>query len=1438
MSGQDLNTHPYEIAPHASGLDALLNSPVGLSFPLDLDEILSTTCKAAVDLLKVDHSGLMVFDSKYDKGYVIAEYPPIGTKSLTIPLRGVPAEERMVNFKEPIALPNIADAPSFSPVSRILSDHGIKSVLVVPLINKNKLIGSLGLDMICEVREFTDEEIKLCQVFAQQAAAVIDLYEQNRQKAEQLEAIRSTALALTSYEDLRSLLDTITYQAVQLLGAEDGGVSQFNPERGELTAIADYHHPEMIGTTIKMGEGLAGRVMMYDRPFMAVADYNSWPYKAPAYARTQRFGAVLIINLKWQNRTVGVLYINAKRGRDFEREFGREMPPFLSLLASTAAIAIANVHLVHEAETARQRIHSSYEASSALSSLPDSGQVLQDVAYQALEAASASSVRLLLVGEGDRWHSILAAKGSKSPEIDDKATPDEISIRVLKTGVAYRCEDVAKVTGEFHPTIVEAGSRAAFCLPLSSTDRRHGVIWIHYSQPRTFSQKDEEALAVYLKQAVIAYTNARQMEELEPLRLAAEGLAAAGETQEVLKRIVVNAREVLHSDYAIIWPYAEGDAEGPRELLVREAVTSGIDEALLDEMWGKALPVGELTRSVMHEGWVGIRNVDDSTAAVLPEVSLKLLRRLGAKSLEGLGLVVAGEKLSVLYLAYKSPRDFHPDEIRMARTFATHAALALKKAKLVSQVAKAQKLAFKVAELTALVDLEKTLNGVVASTMETLQCDAVTLFIYDEETGRILPLTTMTGVWDMKLATHCEDAPRDSIVYKMLSRDEPYCVPRVADDALFREQHFVKREAIESVCAIPLKINEHRVGVMFINYRSPHRFTKEDLYSLEIFAHQAAIAIRNGLRYEEQNEKLREQQFLLRLSEQLLGAKSLKDTLTLSVRAVANLLGAEFVAVVLQNEEGHFRFKEWLGWTQEDVKEYELGNGEKYQTGYTIKQRSPVFVTNYASEKRFIVPSIVRDRNIKSSVSVPMYVRGDKPVGAMLAHFTETRAFTEAEARALSLIANLTAIAVQHHGAVESKLASLEAVQRATDEISKIRLGTPQKKVLNMIVQQAVHCLPQAFLGTIQRYDSKKNVLRFESVYPKRADNDEIFSLDGKERLIDRRQVKRIGIAGRAVLERKPQLVDNVLHDPDYFTFSEETRSELAVPLLSEENSVLGVLNVESKRLSAFNKDDAQALMALAKLVVTTIQNAEQYDLLEETRLQVHASTMLAWFGLASSVWGHSVAGNALNIRDNVTLLRSSLEKYAIEPDLQKLLDDKLNVIKDLATRIRQLPVTSLLSFSDGVSDVSVNDLIRDRVQRLRRHFSSVGVVVSLELAEGDGPYVRCSPEWIRRMLDLLIDNALDAMVESVVRVLTIGTKVVDDQVEITVTDTGRGLSPELKEKLFRQRIEKQTYSKGLGMGLLIVQAIAQNYKGRAGVHNTGPGGTTVYVRLPAGHHR
>src|SRR5208283_3905769 len=110
---------------------------------------------------------------------------------------------------------------------------------------------------------------------------------------------------------------------------------------------------------------------------------------------------------------------------------------------------------------------------------------------------------------------------------------------------------------------------------------------------------------------------------------------------------------------------------------------------------------------------------------------------------------------------------------------------------------------------------------------------------------------------------------------------------------------------------------------------------------------------------------------------------------------------------------------------------------------------------------------------------------------------------------------------------------------------------------------------------------------------------------------------------------------------------------------------------------------------------------------------------------------------------------------------------------------------------------------------------------------------VLADPEAIRRALANLIDNAAEAMQGSLLRLLGIGTALSEDggAVEVTVSDTGHGLTDEIRERLFLPFYS--TKQRGTGLGLSIAAKIVQEHGGSIRAESNSPKGARFLLRLP-----
>jgi two-component system, NtrC family, nitrogen regulation sensor histidine kinase NtrY len=147
---------------------------------------------------------------------------------------------------------------------------------------------------------------------------------------------------------------------------------------------------------------------------------------------------------------------------------------------------------------------------------------------------------------------------------------------------------------------------------------------------------------------------------------------------------------------------------------------------------------------------------------------------------------------------------------------------------------------------------------------------------------------------------------------------------------------------------------------------------------------------------------------------------------------------------------------------------------------------------------------------------------------------------------------------------------------------------------------------------------------------------------------------------------------------------------------------------------------------------------------------------------------------------------------------------------RPIPSDINQIVESALLMFDGRLSGINVHKLLAPNL-----------------------PAVHADPDAIKRAIANLVDNAAEALQQSMVREIVIATTAAGlrDMVEITVSDTGHGVTPAVKEKLFLPYFS--TKRRGTGLGLAIVSRIIEDHHGSIRVEENSPIGTRFIVELP-----
>ncbi|HLW78076.1 MAG TPA: ATP-binding protein, partial [Terriglobia bacterium] len=149
---------------------------------------------------------------------------------------------------------------------------------------------------------------------------------------------------------------------------------------------------------------------------------------------------------------------------------------------------------------------------------------------------------------------------------------------------------------------------------------------------------------------------------------------------------------------------------------------------------------------------------------------------------------------------------------------------------------------------------------------------------------------------------------------------------------------------------------------------------------------------------------------------------------------------------------------------------------------------------------------------------------------------------------------------------------------------------------------------------------------------------------------------------------------------------------------------------------------------------------------------------------------------------------------------------------------------------SSRVAPTSVNAVIENALRVFDGRLS--GIEVHQELA-ADLPLVQLDPEQMKRVMVNLIDNAAEALERSVPKEIWVRTALDPDRdvVELVVADSGPGIPPDAKEKLFLPSFS--TKDRGTGLGLAIVSHIISEHHGSIRVEENRPTGSQFVIELP-----
>ena len=563
-------------------LSTLYQASATMTANLDQDFVLQTVVSEMVRALQVDSCTIFVWNEDFQTLYPAAHKYQVSIKYLTQDekdeLVGLSNIENLASYKvvqrlfETHQIENLrVDHPDFQDGLDLLRAAGLQSVILVPLVRRNKVLGLLALGDVVEPRNYAQGQLRLAQNLAGQAAVAIEhahLFGQAQRRIEELATFHDIVLRLNEPLQLNVVLDTITESALKLIPATNLHIFLYDSETQTFSNGSalwrDGRRTAAVTKVRPSGSGLTSTVVQEGRPIV-INDAPNHPFYQSEPASSWGIYAIAGFPLKYGDKIIGAFTATYL----YPHTFSEDELLLLNLLAEQAAVAIRNASSFAESQRRLRDMSALVDMAKQVTGNLKLQSVLQTTVQilQGLLNARASTITML-TEDGDGLL-VKAAVG-----IDPQFMNARMQLSESISGVVVQSAELVYIRDSYSdPNFLffDERVRSLLVVPLIVRDMPVGTLTIDSDRPYAFTESDTQLMTIAAAQVSVAIANARLFEELE--ERAAELAVAYNELKEsdrLKDELVQNVSHELRTPLTFVKGYVDLLMDGDKGLLTPE----------------------------------------------------------------------------------------------------------------------------------------------------------------------------------------------------------------------------------------------------------------------------------------------------------------------------------------------------------------------------------------------------------------------------------------------------------------------------------------------------------------------------------------------------------------------------------------------------------------------------------------------------------------------------------------------------------------------------------------------------------------------------------------------------------------------------------------------------------------------------------------------------